>query len=267
METIRSLTEAQLLPSGFLVTFREQNGDDDAIISTIADAQKGDSLSKFLAAIILEIDGKAAKLTPAQLDTWRTRDRISLLIKSRIFSLGPIIRFKHTCSNPDCKFTSLDSLPYEEDLSLYDWDYSRPFPEKFIDGTSNPEYKKTYIPPYSEPIKNSVVNLMLSSKKEVRYKYQDGLGEKVFLEVPRNELNKNHELLSRCLEWKDETGKFIKVTKFNVFSARDMEEIRTSIYKLDTPYDPLAEIPCPKCRNIDTVNLTHQPSFFFPQGI
>ncbi len=244
-------------------TIRETNGDDDAIISNAGGGQDGTSMNKWLAAIITHINGKAVKLTADEAAKIPSRDRFGILFQSRIFSLSPIIKFLHTCSNKRCEFTPTSEAPYEEDLNLYQWDFAKPAPKPGEAG-----YSKYRLVEYPFPVEQDKwLEHTLSSKKEIRFKYLDGEGENVLLDVPNEDLNKNFELLTHRLEWKNEIGKWQKVQRFNIFSGKEMAEIRGLIKRYDEAYDAICDVHCPKCKNIDRFNLLGSKDFFFPTEI
>jgi hypothetical protein len=247
-----------VLPSGMKVTFREQNGEDDAIISRQGSAIEGSSINKFIAEILKEIDGQKVALNSHGIAKWKVRDKYSLLLKSRIASLGNTMTFIFKC--PHCQ---KENPPLEENLAAYDWDYSKPFPDK-----DSPEWTKDLIPPYPNG-KESERIIKLSSNKEIKYKYLDGVGEKMLLDIDGNDLNKNHELLCRHIEWKDESGRFIKLQNFRPFSAKDMAEIRKDIALNDPAWEGTTAITCQNssCRKVTEIAVITQPDFFFPVQI
>src|SRR3972149_804467 len=114
------------MPSNFSITIREQNGEDDEVISRVGDATDGNSINIFLTRIIIAnslLNG--GKTSLADILSWRLRDKYYLLLKSRIHSMGPNLDFDFICTNVKCAKLS----HYTEDLSLYDWDLSKPTPK------------------------------------------------------------------------------------------------------------------------------------------
>jgi hypothetical protein len=249
------------LPTGRVLSFREQNGDDDEILSRIGDSESGDGVTKFVQAIVKQEAGKSKNFSLNEIDLWPIRDKYALLIKSRIQSLGPKVEFKHTCSK--CK----KETAVEEDLSIFDWDFKQPFPNPKLDPEAYTAHSKACRPYNMSLLKEGHIYLTLSSGKEVRYKYLDGAGEKIILATAKEDLNLNLQLTARGLEWKNENNKYQKVERFNIFSAKDMADIRRSYNNLDPAFEGISELPCQHCKQIDLVNIVMQPDFFFPQGI
>lgn len=243
------------VPSGFEVVIREQNGDDDDIISRLKNNNDGTSINKFIASICLSVEGLPGKPSHNDILKWKNRDKYYVLLKSRIFSLGDTLTYKYKCINPNCG----KEETFEEDLKLYDRDFSKP-----VEETNNGF--KYQIQPYltGEP----VVELDLTSGKKVRYKYLNGLSEKKLLEINKDEISKNTELLVRDMEYfNSSNNQWTKLQRFDVFSSRDMMEIRSHISKHDIPFDAVSECKCPYCETVANISLLAQPSFFFPQEI
>lgn len=251
METLGN-TLTFKVPSGFEVTIREQDGEDDDIISKMKNSQDGSSISKFVSSILLGTSLTKGRPTPNDIQVWKNRDKYHVLLKSRIFSLGSEILYKHKCTA--CK----KETNYEEDLKPYDRDFSKS-PEDSDNGF------KFQIQPYinGEALE---AELTLQSGKRIKYKYLNGLSEKKLLDFPKDDMSKNTELLLRGIEWFYQ-DRWQKIENFKVFSARDMKEIRTHVEKHDLPFEAASECTCPFCENVDTISLITQPDFFFPRGI
>lgn len=236
---LRPNTLPIILPSGRTVTIREQNGDDDEILSKLVDASDGSNIANFLSAIIVQ-----PRLTPEDFLKWPVNDRYLVLLESRIFSLGETLNFDHTCQNTKCG----KSTPFTEDLKNFR-----------VGAKDGPK-------PYPKDM-GEWVNLTLSSKKEIRYKYLDGAGEKIILAASENAINKNLELTARSFQFKDETNKWITVERFNIFNAREMAEIRKSYMAQDPPYQGISLLRCQHCGNVSTINIYAQVDFFYPLGV
>ncbi len=259
---IRPSEQTFVGPSGIAYTLRETNGDDDAILSNAGGAKDGSNFNKWIAAVVTAVSGTKHRMTEKEASQIPIRDRSAILFASRIFSLGPIVKFGHTCSRKTCGFSSLDDHPYEEDLNQFFWDFKNPRPS-----LGEPGYYATLMPAYPvQPIVNPIEKT-LSSGKQIRLKYLDGEGESIFLEVAQEDLNKNYELLSRKLEAKLEGDNWTTVQNFKPFTSRDMLELRKIVKTYDEPWDAICSIPCPKCHNVDQVNLLGVTDFFFPTEI
>ena len=254
MENILGKTSKFKTPSGFEITIREQTGEDDEVISKMKNNNDGSAINKFVASIIVECSlypGK--KLTANEILKWKVRDKYYTLFKSRMFSLGEELIYKHKCSNINCNKES----DYEEDLKPYDRDFSLPEQE------SKTDFKYQVI-----PYKNGelTAEFRLSSGKEIKYKYLSGLSEKKLLDFNKEEISKNTELVVREIELLI-GDKWQLIENFKVFSAREMSEIRKHIKENDLPFEAISECQCPFCSTIDQISLMAQPDFFFPAAI
>lgn len=243
------------LPSGKTITIREQNGDDDTIISRLKNANDGTSIPSFVAAITMEDENKK-KPTIQDVMKWKVNDIYVTVLKSRLFSLGKIVDFTLTCPKENCKKES----SYEEDLSKYDWDYTKPFPE-----IGSEDYNKYRCKPYANGQELERV-LTLSSGKEIKYKCRTGESETLILEMPEDSISKNTELTIRKLQLKAPEGKYLTLSSFTLLSARDMKEIRKDIADNDPVFEFASECICTnhKCKNALTISVLTQPNFFFP---
>lgn len=67
------------LPSGYEVTIREQNGEDDDILSNPVDAKTFMNISKFIAGIVTDTDITATRLlTPEDVQKMPSLDRYAI---------------------------------------------------------------------------------------------------------------------------------------------------------------------------------------------
>lgn len=240
------------VPSGFEVTIREQNGDDDGIISQIKNTADGSAINKFVAAIVLK-DGNGKKPSANDILLWKNKDKYYVLLRSRILSLGAEITYTHICTNNDCK----KETPYEENLELYNRDFSLPLEDTKTDF----KYQVTEYPNGQQ----NEVEFALSSGKKIKYKYLNGLSEKKLLALNKDELNKNTELTVRDIQWFTEE-KWQPISNFKFLTAREMSQIRKHIAQNDMPFDAISEVVCPYCKTRAEISLMTQPDFFFPQG-
>jgi len=239
-------------PSKFEITIREQDGADDETISKLKNAMDGSAVNKLVASIITDYKGK--RVTPEDVLKFKNRDKYYILFKSRVFSIGDSITYKHKCSNPDCQ----KETTYEEDLKQYDRDFSK----ADTDTKTDFEYQ---VQPYLNGDKLEE-ELTLSSGKKVKYKYLNGESEKQMLASNKDEMTKNTELMVRDIQWFHE-DKWQLLRNFKVMSPKDMAEIRRHIKLHDLTFEAISELKCPYCQTLDRVSLMAQPDFFFPQEI
>lgn len=251
-------TSTFVSPSKLQIVIREQNGEDEDIISKQANLMKGDAIHFFLAGIVLTVNGQ--KVTSKQIENWRNRDKYYTLLKSRIFSLGSELTYRHRCGNSSCtKPEGKEDELYEEDLSLYDRDFSDTAP---ADTREDFKYR---IEPYIQD--GTHREFKLSTGKELRYKFLTGVEEKKVLQKDRNSMSKNSDIMLRELEWKNDQEQWQRVTHFGIFSSREMSQIRKDIEKHDMPWEAISECECPYCGHVDYISLLAQPDFFFPGEI
>lgn len=240
-----------LTPSGYSVTIREQNGEDDDIISRMKDVGDNSALNKFLSGIITNCELSNGRVTANDILKWKNKDKYYVLFKSRLFSIGNEITFDHECTSCGKKTS------YEESLTQYDRDFS-----KGEEGKTDFTFQVT---PYPKGMETTA-ELTLSSGKVIKIDYLNGLGEKKLLEFNKEEISKNTELLVRNIQWLN-GEKFQKLENFRVLSTKDMSEIRKHLLTNDTQFEAVSELKCPFCNNKDHISLLTQPDFFFPREI
>ena len=241
-------------PSKLNITIREQNGEDEDVISKTGNVVSGDSIHFFLAGIIMTINGE--KISTDDVVKMKNRDKYHTLLKSRILSLGSELTYRHRCSNSSCtKPQGTEDPMYEEDLTLYDKD----FKEGAEDKRDTFKYR---IEAYVEA--GTHKELTLSTGKELKWKFLTGVEEKKSLAMDRNKMSKNSDIMLRGLEWKNDAGIWQKVTNFKIFTSKEMSEIRKDIAENDLPFEAISECTCPFCGTVDYISLLAQPDFFFP---
>lgn len=247
-----------LLPSGSTVTIREQNGDDDDIISSFMTGQDSvGPINRFVAAIIIKHDynfaDKSGVLTAKEVLNIPLRDKYFILMASRIFSISPSIKFNWDWQN------DRPEVPYEEDLVQYMWDYKKEFPQ-----IGDPAYFKYRIQPYQEHKSNIEVDL--SSGKKIRFYLLDGNGESYIMGLPDSQKSINTPIRARRLELFD-NGNWMKVESFKVFKSYEMAELRDAINTYDKTFDGLTDLNNPYTNEVVSIPLLSIPDFFFPREI
>ena len=243
-------------PSGYKFTIREQNGNDDDVLSNMGAVQDGSTVNNFVKGIVVKTDfNQSGRLTNDDMLKMKLRDKYSILLMSRAFSLGWEINFEY-----DWGKDNGGVIPYVEDLHNYLWDFSREMPEDLND------IPETMILPYVGG-KETSREISLTSGKVVRYEYLNGKGEKYLMSLTRESMSKNQELVARDIHLKDNEGKFVKVQNFTPFSTRDMMEIRKDVLLNDAETSYSTEIENPKTSEKVFFPLLTSPDFFFPTGI
>lgn len=247
-----------MTPSGRIFIIREQNGNDDDILSNPERMRDLSNIDDFLHAICIKeiISEKEVPVTFESIVNMAQKDRFHLLIFSRVHSLGKDIKFNYHWDDEDTPTTYID------DLSQYLHDYSKPFPEAGEEG-----YFKYRIPPYPEKI-TEPFSLTTKSGKHFRFNVMTRQGEKMLLNLGPNQVTKNAELKARNLEYKSETGEWITVENFFMFSKMDMIEIHKAVLEVDPNYNLLTELEHPKDKERKILfPIMSSADFFFPVEI
>ena len=246
-------------PSGFKVIIREQNGEDDGTLSNVSLTKDAASINTFIQSVVVysEVGDRPDNTYSEQgiLDM-RLGDKYFILLSSRIFSLGPIVKFEYSWG------TEVPEVAYEEDLSKFIVDYTKAFPKP---GEEN--YYKDRIIPYPTPVSTSEVSRTLTTGKKISFRYMDGTGEKYLMKLPEFQLTVNSRLVARGFKLEVD-GNFVEVETFKVFTSKEMAEIRDLVETLDPQFDGVVEIENPYERNQSIkLQLLSLNSFFFPREI
>jgi len=240
-------------PSGDKVVLRQQTGEDDDILSSPTGSYLGENLNKFVQGIVVR-GGKGIKPTYDDIESMKLCDKYFIIIASRIFSLGNIVRFEYEW--PDGLVAE-----YEEDLEQLIWDYaSDDFPVK-----GDVLYNKFRIPPHQGGNKGGE-EFTTSSGKHFRFTYMNGEGEKYLMQLSIESLGKNTELRARQLEQKLGDN-WVKVENFKNYNAKEMVEIRNKVFMADPIIQIFTEIPHPKTKEKIEFPILSSSDFLFPREI
>lgn len=249
----------EFLPSCKMVTYRETNGDDDGMVSRIADIANGDNFTNFISSIVIKdeqfLNGKPS---PQDVKQWKTNDRFSLLLKQRIFNRGAELEFEHICSNPKCE------RPNEQTRNLSDFDtnfeevikMNRDEQDQFF--KANPDKLPPYPMQQATSFEFNVEGLgrlqMDILTTQLEQDYEKKVGES---------RNSNSMLLMRNLRML-KREEWIPITFFTNISSRVMDIIRAHVHKFDRQWNPSFPIECPNCQQVDLLNPFLIPAFYFP---
>ena len=237
MENVGLNTMTVILPTSRKVTIREQNGNDEDVISRVGDSSNNTAIAKFLAGIIIE-----PKTSWQQVMKWQSQDKYVLLLQSRIFNLGDTLSFKHT-------FEDGTEETFEEDLSVYT-----------IDNTDNKYAPKSY------PLGlETEVEFTTSLGKVVKYTLLNSDGEAYNMGKPEGSASRNDIFRCRFLSVKDHNTKsgWKVVEKFYDFKPIELSEIRKNIMENDPTFDMLMEISHPVSNQKVLVPMIQYTEFFF----
>lgn len=246
------------LPSGYEVTIREQNGEDDDILSNPVDAKTFMNLSKFIAGIVTDTDITATRLlTPDDVQKMPSLDRYAIMINSRIFSLGNILDFRYDWDGPaDGQVRTVD---YEVNLrEEFLFDYG------VIPTMEEMEAKPNAIPFYPVPKQSKDITFNTRSGKELCFDLLSAEGEAYVMNLPLSERTKNQELIARNLKLKVGEN-YEPVKNFRLFSSQDMMDIRSTIKGMDPIFAGTTQIEDPETKQKIMVPVMAVDNFFYPR--
>lgn len=251
-------TQELITPSGHRIIIRQQNGEDDDVLSNAKAVEDGSSSVKFISRIVVYNDiTENGILNLDDTRNLKLSDKYFIMLASRIFSLGQIVKFEYQWG--DLK----EPTPYEEDLGLYIWGYhdpELPFPEVGDEG-----YYKYRIRPHKFG-KETQRELKLSTGKQIRYNFMDGNGEKWLMELPLERQSVNAELFARKIELYLNKG-WVPIQNFKSFTSLEMMEIRKDVEENDITTALVTELEHPTTGQILEYPLVGSPDFFYPREI
>ena len=244
------------LPSGYEVTIREQNGEDDDILSNPVEARSLRNISRFIAGLVVRTNMTATGvLSVDDAHAMPSLDRYCILIESRIFSIGNTMEFSHDWVDMDGRKRNVE---YEVDLrEEFLFDYSKaPSAEEL-------NSKESALPFYPEPMVREL-EFTTTSGKTLKFHLMNAESEQYLLSLPEDKMTKNQELIARNLQLKV-GDKFEKVTNFKMFSMKDMVEIRSFVKGHDPIFQGTTTIMDPVTHQVMDVPIIGIDSFFYPR--
>lgn len=237
------------LPDGNTVTIREQTGEDEDTLSRLKDSRDGSAVNKFISGLI--IDSSYPSTTPEAVSKMKSRVRNYILLNSRRFSLGDEITYTHT-------FADATKQDFDDDLADYLWDYEgKDFPLPGEDG-----FDPKYCMPY--PDDSTHFEFEISSGKKCKMRYLTGEAEMQSLGF-KESVSINSRLIVREFELENE-GAWTKIERFNMFSSREMSEVRKVLKSQDPEWELLTTVTHPVSGLTEEVSLFVVEDFFFPRG-
>jgi hypothetical protein len=250
-----------LLPSGRKVTIRENNGDDEELLSKVANAKGNLNMRIYLSSIIVQdSETKPDKLTPVEhMGNMKCRDAYYLMYKQRLINLGPQLTFEKTCALTTCKHKTeydMEVDEFDRDLTLNNEEFKAKMKE------TNSPYSDYIVENYPSG-NDSIIEKVLSSGKKIRFKILTLKLEYWRLEQPFENQSNNTIIYERELEYWDE-NKWVIAKNLKMFSSRDLKEIRGLIDAYDSRFQPLVEYECEKCKSPGVDNLFQMNDFFYP---
>lgn len=254
------LTHTFVAPSGTEYTIREQNGQDEEVLTNMGEIKKGMNINNFLYGIIMKSSKKASKLSMEEILSIPLLDRSCILIQSRIFSIGENLEFTFQWpnnQNPD------KPREFEYELNLHEYlfdDYSNPeaiTEEMLLD-------KPKGIPFYPIRQEEKYYTFDLRSGKKIRFHLADGHSEMYIMKLSEDQKTRNTDLIMRGLELNVD-GKWEKVFNFSLFSTKDMRELRKHVNSIDPSADLTTYVEDPETGASDEIPIMGLVSFFFPE--
>lgn len=251
------LTKEFIGPSGYKYTIREENGEDEEVLSNPSDAQNLMNITNFISRIVVKTDfTESTKLTPIDALNLPLRDRYAILIQSRIFSIGEELDFTY-------------SWPLESEPTYYSQDLRELIFDDYTNITKEAlEDKPDAIKPYKDiellhTLKFKDYEVTLSSGKEIKFNLMDGNAEAWSLSLPMDKQTRNAELLARGLKLKV-NGNWETVQQFSLFTIKDMSEMRSIVHEIDPIWQGTVEIVNPRTNEKSLYPILGAPHFFFP---
>ncbi len=239
-------TKSFTLPSGFLVTIRELNGEDEDLISKMGKSMLA-SMDELIAGVVIG----PKVYTPKDVSRWKTIDRYYLLLELRVLSHGSEMDFKVQLTDESGKPTR--EVEFKEDLSKYMADLSKELPEKTF------EYRIDKHPGGEKASRQ----LTLSSGKEVRYLFANGESEVAGVKIGPENISRNDVFKLRKLEYRI-GEEWLPVENFSQFTPRDTRELRKDIEEMDVEFGLITEITNPDTGIKAYHTLVEFQEFFFP---
>lgn len=248
---LRPRTIEFVAPSGHSYELREQNGNDDDVLSNPQRAKTLHNLSDFISEIVVNNSRNKGKLTADQVHALPANDRYAILLNSRIFSLGDSVDFTF-----DWGKDNGGEIEYEQGLAEFLFDYSSVPTEEEL------KLKDKAVPFYPEPGKEKEIPVELTSGKLVCFDLLTGEGESYL--INQDVRTKNDELRARNLKLMVD-GKFEKVESFHLFNVNDMKQIRRKVAMLDPVFTGSTKVMHPVKENLASyINIVAIPDFFYP---
>lgn len=248
-------TATFIAPSGFSYTIREQNGEDEDILSNPRDAKDLTNLVKFIASLVVETNfTERGKLSLEDARKLPLLDKYCILLQNRIFSIGEKIEFDYT-------FQDGSTYTFEQDLNeLLFKDYTQAPSQEELEAKP---YALPYYPSFPNGDKDKLKNIPFTtaSGKELTFDLMDSNSERYLLLLPEEKRTRNAELMARNLKLLVE-GKYEKVSNFRMFSIRDMQEIRKTIAEYDPIFGGNIVIENPNTGAKELFSVLGSPDFF-----
>ena len=253
------------LPSGYSCEIREQNGEDEEVLSNPANIKNFMNINEFIAGIVIHTDFTASgKLLVQDVMKLPLLDRAVILINSRIFSLGEELEFNYKWPRPENSKEQAE-FTYTQNLKDYIFeDYGvKPDEEEL---KAKPDAVPYYLLEEDEnnpgKIKLTDHKFTLSSGKEIMWDVATVESEQYLMKLGLDNISRNKDLIARNLRLNVE-GNWEKVQNFKLFSVRDMAEMRKEILASDPSFMGTTDIEDPITHSKTQISILTVPTFFY----
>ena len=253
------------LPSGYSCEIREQNGEDEEVLSNPANIKNFMNINEFIAGIVTHTDFTASgKLLVQDVMKLPLLDRAVILINSRIFSLGEELEFNYKWPRPENSKEQAE-FTYTQNLKDYIFeDYGvKPDEEEL---KAKPDAVPYYLfeEDHDNPgkIKLTDHKFTLSSGKEIMWDVATVESEQYLMKLGLDNISRNKDLIARNLRLNVD-GNWEKVQNFKLFSVRDMAEMRKEILASDPSFMGTTDIEDPITHSKTQISILTVPTFFY----
>lgn len=253
------------LPSGYSCEIREQNGEDEEVLSNPANIKNFMNINEFIAGIVTHTDFTASgKLLVQDVMKLPLLDRAVILINSRIFSLGEELEFNYKWPRPENSKEQAE-FTYTQNLKDYIFDDYGVKPDE-----EELKAKPDAVPYYlleednDNPgkIKLTDHKFTLSSGKEIMWDVATVESEQYLMKLGLDNISRNKDLIARNLRLNVD-GNWEKVQNFKLFSVRDMAEMRKEILASDPSFIGTTDIEDPITHSKTQISILTVPTFFY----
>ena len=253
------------LPSGYSCEIREQNGEDEEVLSNPANIKNFMNINEFIAGIVIHTNFTASgKLLVQDVMKLPLLDRAVILINSRIFSLGEELEFNYKWPRPE---NSKDQAEFTYTQNLKDYifdDYGvKPTEEELKAKPDAVPYYLLEEDKYNPgKIKLTDHKFTLSSGKEIMWDVATVESEQYLMKLGLDNISRNKDLIARNLRLNVD-GNWEKVQNFKLFSVRDMAEMRKEILASDPSFMGTTDIEDPITHSKTQISILTVPTFFY----
>lgn len=234
-------TKQITLSNGAQITIREQNGNDEDIISSKSSALDPLAYSRYISAVVVG----PTILSEEEANKLSSRDRVRILIETRILSFGSILEFKF--KGYQLSFNLREFLETEDGEVPHKY-FITPTPAtNSVDSLGTPVHEfenegSTYrFYPYCGHSEVLLTNLLASNNNVIR---------------------ENDILRVRKLSLKVGENKFKVISDFKLLNSRSLRGIKSQVEALDPEWAPLISLPI--AEGNQEVPVIYIPEFFFP---